>query len=75
MSVKKRQRATTILASTYQKFWCGFNEKTSKDDVFCKEFRPEEKRIKSNAYQGPDYFSYQGKSLKKIRKERENQKG
>lgn len=40
MSVKKRQRATTILASTYQKFWQGFNEKTSKDDVFRKEFRP-----------------------------------
>ena len=39
MSIKKRQRATTILASIYQKFWCGFNEKTSKDDAekFLKE--------------------------------------
>lgn len=38
---------------------------------FCKEFMPEEKRIPTNAYQGPAFFSYQGKTLKKIRKEKE----
>ena len=52
-----------------------YNGREYRLTTFCKEFLPEEKRIKSNAYQGPDYFSYQGKSLKKVRKERENQKG
>lgn len=38
---------------------------------FCKEFLPEEKRIPAGTYQGPLYFSYQGKTLDEIRKERE----
>ena len=47
-----------------------YNGKEYKLTTFCKEFLPEEKRIKSNAYQGPNYFSYQGKTLTKIRKEK-----
>lgn len=42
---------------------------------FCKEFMPEEKRIDSNAYQGPKFFSYQGKTLWDIRLEREDKEG
>lgn len=45
------------------------NGKEYKLTTFCKEFLPIEKQNKSNAYQGPDYFSYQGKKLAKIRKE------
>ena len=38
---------------------------------FCKKFMPEEKRIPAEAYQGPLYFSYRGKTLKSIRNEKE----
>ena len=38
---------------------------------FCKRFLPENIRNTSGAYQGPKYFSYQGKTLWKIRLERE----
>ena len=38
---------------------------------FCKQYLPEKMRTKSDAYQGPKYFSYQGKTLWKIRLERE----
>ena len=47
-----------------------YNGKEYRLTTFCKEFLPEEMRIKSNAYQGPNYFSYQGKTLTKIRKEK-----
>lgn len=46
-----------------------YNGKEYKLTTFCKEFLPKEKMIKPNAYQGPNYFSYQGKTLTKIRKE------
>ena len=36
-----------------------------------KKYLPKEMRTKSDAYQGPKYFSYQGKTLWKIRVERE----
>ncbi len=49
----------------------GYNGKEYKLTTFCKEFLPEGKRIKSNAYQGPNYFSYQGKTLTRIRKEKQ----
>ncbi len=38
---------------------------------FCKVFLPQNMRTPSDAYQGPKYFSYNGKSLWKIRLERE----
>ena len=38
---------------------------------FCKKHLPSQMRINSNAYCGPKYFSYQGKTLWKIRLERE----
>ena len=38
---------------------------------FCKKFMPEEKRNTSGAYQGPSYFSYDGKLLAKLRAEYE----
>lgn len=37
---------------------------------FCKTFMPDNKRIPTNAYQGPAFFVYQGKTLKKIREEK-----
>lgn len=40
--------------------------------TFCKKFLPDNMRNKSEAYQGPDYFSYGGKTLAKIRDEKEN---
>lgn len=40
---------------------------------FCKKHLPERMRTKSNAYQGPKYFSYQGKTLWEIRLEREKE--
>lgn len=39
--------------------------------AFCAEFMPEEMQNNSRAYQGPKYFSYQGKTLHQIRLERE----
>lgn len=39
--------------------------------AFCGTFLPEEMRNNSGAYQGPKYFSYQGKTLWEIRLERE----
>lgn len=41
--------------------------------AFTGTFLPEEKRTKSGAYQGPKFFSYEGKSLKDIRDEKEKQ--
>lgn len=38
---------------------------------FCKEFMPEDKRCKSNVYQGPKFFSYKGETLVDIRKKHE----
>lgn len=38
---------------------------------FCKKFMPEDKQIPTGQYQGPAYFEYQGKTLKRIRKEKE----
>lgn len=40
---------------------------------FCKKFMPEKMRITSDAYQGPKFFSHQGKTLWKIRLEKENE--
>ena len=34
---------------------------------FCKEYLPKDMRNKSEAYQGPKYFSYQGETLWKLR--------
>ncbi len=39
--------------------------------AFCGTYLPEEKQNQSGAYQGPKYFSYQGKTLWEIRLERE----
>ena len=39
--------------------------------AFCGTFLPEEMRNNSGAYQGPKYFSYQGKTLWEIRLEKE----
>ena len=38
---------------------------------FCGTYLPEDKQNQSGAYQGPKYFSYQGKTLWEIRLERE----
>ena len=37
-----------------------------------REFLPEVKQNSSGAYQGPKYFSYEGKTLSELRKEKEN---
>ncbi len=39
--------------------------------AFCGTYLPEEKQNTSGSYQGPKYFSYNGKSLWDIRLERE----
>lgn len=39
--------------------------------AFTANFLPEEKQIASGAYQGPKYFSYQGKKLSDLRNEKE----
>lgn len=41
---------------------------------FCKKYMPEEKRNSKDAYQGPAYFSYDGKLLVRLRAEYENKK-
>lgn len=41
---------------------------------FVGTFMPEERRTPSNAYQGAKYFSYNGKVLDEIRKEKESRK-
>lgn len=41
--------------------------------AFCGTYLPEDKQNQSGAYQGPKYFSYQGKTLWEIRLEREKQ--
>lgn len=38
---------------------------------FCKEFLPADKKTSTNTYQGPKYFSYQGKTLWQMRLENE----
>lgn len=40
--------------------------------AFTGTYMPEEKRIPSGAYQGPAYFSYKGKKLTDLRKEKED---
>lgn len=40
--------------------------------TFCKKYLPDNKRNKSEAYQGPDFFTYKGKTLTEIRDEKEN---
>lgn len=40
---------------------------------FCKKFMPKEKRNSKDAYQGPAYFSYDGKLLVRLRAELEGQ--
>jgi hypothetical protein len=40
---------------------------------FCKKFMPENKRNKSGAYQGPQYFSYDGELLVRLREKYENE--
>ena len=47
-----------------------YNNKEYKLTTFCKEFLPKSKRTKANTYQGADFFSFQGKKLAKIRKEK-----
>ena len=39
--------------------------------AFTANFLPEEKQYASGAYQGPKYFSYNGKALSELRKEKE----
>ena len=39
--------------------------------AFTREFLPEDKQNTSGAYQGPKYFSYEGKTLNELRKEKE----
>ena len=39
--------------------------------TFTREFLPENKQNSSGAYQGPKYFSYKGKTLNELRKEKE----
>ena len=39
--------------------------------AFTREFLPEDKQNTSGAYQGPKYFSYEGKTLSELRKEKE----
>ncbi len=41
--------------------------------AFCGTYLPEDKQNQSGAYQGPKYFSYQGKTLWEIRLEREKE--
>ena len=41
--------------------------------TFTAEFLPEEKQNLSGAYQGPKYFSYNGKVLSELRKEFEKE--
>lgn len=41
--------------------------------AFCGTYLPEDMHNKSEAYQGPKYFSYQGKTLWEIRLEREKE--
>lgn len=39
--------------------------------AFTREFLPEDKQNTSGAYQGPKYFSYEGKTLSELRKDKE----
>lgn len=43
--------------------------------AFTREFLPEEKQNTSGSYQGPKYFSYNGKTLSELRKEKEGSLG
>ena len=40
MAVKRNEKPTTLLGSSYQKFWQGFNDATQKDERFCMKFKP-----------------------------------
>jgi len=40
--------------------------------AFTREFLPEEWQNSSGAYQGPKFFSYEGKTLSELRREKEN---
>ena len=37
--------------------------------AFTREFLPEDKQNASGSYRGPNYFSYEGKTLNELRKE------
>ena len=45
---------------------------TSTLNDYCNKFMPKDKQIPAGTYQGPKYFSYQGKTLWKIRLEKED---
>lgn len=49
-----------------------YNGEQLKMTTFCKKYLPDNMRNKSEAYQGPDYFSYAGKTLATIRDEKED---
>lgn len=48
-----------------------YEDRLWKLSPFCSEYMPEEERNPSNRYQGPSYFSYQGKKLHQMRLEKE----
>lgn len=49
-----------------------YKERIYKLSPFVGTFIPDDKRCTSNQYQGPKYFSYNGKLLTELRKEKEN---
>ena len=49
-----------------------YKERIYKLSPFVGTFIPDDKRCTSNRYQGPKYFSYNGKFLTELRKEKEN---
>ena len=49
-----------------------YKERIYKLSPFVGTFIPDDKRCTSNHYQGPKYFSYNGKLLTELRKEKEN---
>ena len=40
MAIAHKEIPTTVLESSYQKFWQGFNDATQKDEMFCMNFTP-----------------------------------
>lgn len=57
------------IASDNEVSYHGVKQKTS---VFCKEYMPNHLRNRAEAYQGPAFFTYYGKSLADLREEIEN---
>lgn len=39
MAIKHKEKPTTLLGSSYQKFWQGFNEASQRDERFCMNFK------------------------------------